>query len=383
MIFMRTFRVVGHILAVVVLVLLLGGCASGLRAYKKGDYYKASMQATARLRSKPDHAKAKEALSKAYPLAVQNAMRRIDNALESKDLRQLDGIVAIYDDMNVLAAEIHTSPGALAIIPNPREYHEEMRMAKEMMAELSYQEGLKAMSHATLEQARVALQHFRRANSYLPGYKDVAVKIEQARYAATMRVVVQKPVTNAIYSINADFFYNKLMDDITRRTYRDLVRFYTPEEAKALKMNDPHEYLVLNFEDFTVGRTRESSNTFEVKRDSVLVGTTKVHGRNQNVYGTVKARVTVHRIEILSKGILGVRFVDPKSGRVTRHRNLAGQSVWASEWAGFNGDERALTDELMELTHRKPLPPPPPQELFASFAMPLYDEAAKYIGSMY
>ena len=354
-----------------------------MRAYQRGDYYKASMQAASRLRSKPGHAKASEALAKAYPLAVQNALRRIDSALESKDMSRLDGIVGIYEDLNALAAEILSSPGALEVIRNPREFHEEMRMAREMMAELTYQEGLKAMSHGTLEQARTALQLFLRSNRYMPGYKDVAVKIEQARYAATMRVVVRKPVTNALYSLDADFFYDKLMDDITRRTYRDMVRFYTPEEAGALGMNDPHEYLVLDFEDFTVGNSRESSDSFEVKRDSVLIGTTKVHGRDREVYGTVKARVTLYRIEIMSKGILSVKMVDPHSGRVTRHRNFAGQSVWATEWAGFNGDERALDDDLIELTLRKPLPPPPPQELFASFAMPLYDKAAKYIGSVY
>jgi hypothetical protein len=380
---MKTLGIMGRVVAIGLLVWLMSGCASGLKAYQKGNYYKASMQAAARLRSKPDNEKAQEALSKAYPLVVETYMRRIDNALTSKDLGQLDMIIGQYDELNVLASEILTSPGALSIIPNPKEYHEEMRLAKEMVAELSYQEGLKAMSAGTLEQARVALQHFLRVNQYISGYKDVASKIEQATYAATMRVIVQKPVTNAIYSLNADFFYNRLMEDITRRTYRDMVRFYTPEEAKALKMTNPHEYLVLNFEDFTVGNSRETSDTFEALRDSVLVGTTKVNGRNQDVYGTVKAKVTVHRMEIMSRGILSVRFVEPSSDRVTRQRNFAGQSVWVSEWAGFNGDERALTKEQIALINRKPLPLPPPQELFASFATPLYEEAAQYIGAMY
>lgn len=380
---MKISKIIIGVVAAVLFASVLCGCASGLRAYQRGNYYKASMQAASRLRSRPDHEKAREALAKAYPLAVENALRRVDNALDSKDMRQLDGVIGIYDDLNELAARIYASPGALAVIPAPKEYHEEMRMAREMMFELSYQEGMKAMGYGTLEQAREALQYFLRANDYMPGHKDVTSRIEQARYAATMRVVVRKPVTNAIYSLDADFFYDKLMADITRRTYRDLVRFYTPDEAETLGMNDPHEYIVLDFNDFTVGRVRESSDTFEVKRDSVLIGTTRVRGREHDVYGTVKARVTIHRTEILSRGVLGVKFIDPRSGRTTRHSNFAGESVWFTEWAVFNGDERALDKELWGMTHRKPLPPPPPQELFASFAMPLYDKAAKYIGGMY
>lgn len=362
---------------------LMAACSSGLKAYQKGDYYKASVQAAERLRSKPTHQKAQTALANAYPMAVQNASRMINNALASGSISQVENIIGIYNDMNALADLIHRSPAALRIVPDPVEYHEELRSAHELAAELSYQAGIKAMAYGTLEQARVAYQHFQKTLQHIPAYKDAAAKLEQARYAATLRVVVVKPVTGVRYALDAEFFYNRLMTDITKRSYKNLVRFYTPEEAGKLGMRDPHEVLVLNFEDFSVGNTKESSNTYEVKRDSVLVGTTKVNGVNRNVYGTVKATFTLNRIEIISQGILSVRILDPNTSKVIRHKNFAGTSVWRSEWAHFNGDERALNQEQKSLVGRKPLPPPPPQELFASFANPLYDDAARYINSMY
>lgn len=380
---MKIFARIVRIAVIALSIWLLAGCATGLRAYQRGDYYKASMQAVQRLRSKPDNRKARTALANAYPLAVSNAKRAADNALASQNLSQIDGIVAIFSDMNRLADEIHHSPAALAIIPEPVEFHEELRLAKDLVAEMSYQAGIKALSEGTMEQARAAYRHFTLVNQYVPGYKDVISRMEEARYAATLRVVVTRPVTNPQYALNAEFFYTRLMNDITKRTYRNFVRFYTPEEAQSLGMNDPHELLILNFEDFTVGNVLESIKETELRRDSVIVGTTKVNGVTHNVYGTVKAKYTLNRIEIVSQGILSVRILNPSTNRVMRHSDFAGRSVWHSEWASFNGDERALSREQLELTKRKPLPPPPPQELFVSFADPLYSKAAQYIAAMY
>jgi hypothetical protein len=64
-------------------------------------------------------------------------------------------------------------------------------------------------------------------------------------------------------------------------------------------------------------------------------------------------------------------------------KNLRRSSVWASEWATYNGDERALSSQQKRLVeqHQKPLPPE--QELFNSFAAPLYEDAMKFISSVY
>jgi hypothetical protein len=55
--------------------LLIPDCGSlskrlflGQKAYERGDYYEAVMQAVNRLRQNPDHDKSKEALKNAYPL---------------------------------------------------------------------------------------------------------------------------------------------------------------------------------------------------------------------------------------------------------------------------------------------------------------------------
>ncbi len=55
----------------VFIVLILSACSSGKKAYERGNYYEAVMQAIGRLRQNPDHKKSMETLRSSYPLAVE------------------------------------------------------------------------------------------------------------------------------------------------------------------------------------------------------------------------------------------------------------------------------------------------------------------------
>ncbi|MFZ2907448.1 MAG: hypothetical protein WAZ98_14685 [Cyclobacteriaceae bacterium] len=48
-------------------IIALSACTSGKKAYERGDYYEAVMQAVNRLRQNPDHDKSKEALKMPIP----------------------------------------------------------------------------------------------------------------------------------------------------------------------------------------------------------------------------------------------------------------------------------------------------------------------------
>jgi hypothetical protein len=297
----------------------------------------------------------------------------------TKTINNYEKVVQLYTRLDKLTESIYRCPAALALIPNPTNYYNNLQSAKTTLVDMYYNEGINALNVGTIEKARLALNHFTKANSYIPGYKDIANLMDEACYMATLRVVVSNPQLPMRYQLNADFFYTRLLSDVARNTYRHLVRFYTPAEAEADHMRNPHQLLVLNFEDFTVGNTNKTSNTIEVKRDSVIVGTTG----GKNVYGTVKAKLTTTRIEVISSGVLSIRIVDPATGRVMNQKNLRRSSVWASEWATYNGDERALSSQQKRLVEQRQKPLPPEQELFNSFAAPLYEDAMKFISSVY
>jgi hypothetical protein len=112
------------------------------------------------------------------------------------------------------------------------------------------------------------------------------------------------------------------------------------------------------------------------------MGTATVNGKKVNVYNTVKAKYSTYRREILSRGILSVRIYD-NNNVLIQQRNFAGQYVWYTTWASFNGDERALTTEQRKLCDVSPQIPPSHQQMFVEFTKPIYSQAYSYIRSYY
>jgi hypothetical protein len=234
-----------------------------------------------------------------------------------------------YLALNAMAEAIFACPAALRIIPQPEQYARALGDILPMAAEESYTLGVSRLHLNTIQSAREAYMLFAKANEYVNGYRDVDDKMSQALYLGTLKVVVKKPVTPQNYSITADFFFNNLMAEMSQVTANRFVRFYTPEEASRERLNSPDQYLVLEFADFTVGVMRESKSTVQLSRDSVLVGTTTVNGKSQNVYGTVKAELTTFRREVIAQGTLSVQMANAANGRVEQ------MSCWPAKRQGY------------------------------------------------
>jgi hypothetical protein len=372
-----------HFLLICILAIVASSCSTGRSSYQHGDYYKACLEAISRLRANPKNDKSQSVLINAYPLALKAAQREIDNALVANQPDKYDIVVYQYEKVNQLANEIFNCPKALELISKPTEYISELSKAKQMAANQAYESGQNALDAGTLEQAKIAYNYFQKSNGYVAGYKDVLNKISDARYYATLRVIVQKPYTNANFQYSADFFYNNLLAEIRQNTQNRFIRYYTPEEARKENMKNPHQYVMLNFEDFTVGNIRETSNTIELKRDSIVVGTVKVESKTYNSYNTVKANLTNYKREISSGGILSLRIVDAQNNREIQKQNFTGNYVWNTSWASFKGDDRALNDDQKRMCNKEPQVQPSQQDLFIEFTKPIYSQAVSYIRSTY
>jgi hypothetical protein len=140
----------------------------------------------------------------------------------------------------------------------------------------------------------------------------------------------------------------------------------------------------MNFDEFVIGQMYDKESVKEYSRDSVEVGTVKLDdGSVKKVYGTVKAKLTTYRREVSSQGVLDVSIEDFSLNRIISQRKFSGQYVWFTEWATFNGDERALNYDQLTLCNRKPAFPPPPQDLFVEFTRPIYNQVTPFLRDFY
>ena len=363
-------------------IVLLSGCSSSKKAFQHGDYYQAVLEAVNQLRSSPNNKKSQEVLVQAYPLAKENSLRKIKNAMAANFPNKYSVSADEYLALNEMADAIYTCPKALQLIPNPTQFSREMGEIMPFAAEEAYDLGVKQLNLNTIQGAREAYHHFSKADLYMSGYRDVKDKIEEALYLAIFKVVVKKPVTPQNYQLTADYFYTNLMSQMAQATKSGFIRFYTEEEALNEGLREPDQYLSFDFADFTVGAMRETKNSAEVTRDSVLVEAT-INGVKQNVYTKVKATLTTNRREVISQGTLTARIINVANNRVEEQRNFPGRFVWYNEWASFNGDERALTDQQKKMAKAEPVMPPPQQDLFIEFTKPILNQTVTFVRNYY
>jgi hypothetical protein len=257
----------------IAVIVTLSACSSGKAAFEKGNYYQAVLTSVNQLRRNPGHKKSTETLRAAYPLAVSYYEGLASNALSSNAQFKWTEVVNSYTTLNQMGDEIRRAPGALAVIPNPANYSSKLNEAKRNAAEEQYQAGIMALGMGTRDKAKEAYQYFKRSNEFVAGYKDANQKMQDALWAATVKVLVEPiPTQSRNLAVSTDFFNARLSEHLhqNQNGMSEFVRFYTPAETQQLKLYPDH-IVRLEFDEFTVGNVYMSEKQIPLQRDSVVM----------------------------------------------------------------------------------------------------------------
>ncbi|RJE74503.1 hypothetical protein [Reichenbachiella sp. MSK19-1] len=368
-----------------IITMLVSACGSAKKLYEQGDYYQAVIKSADKLRKNADHKKTKEALKVAYPLAVEELLAQVARAKTvSPDFQNTESIYPL-EKLNHMYDEIKRSPGALRVIPNPTSYYQQLAHVKLAAAGEQYEAGLKELRAGSRQRAKEAYAYFQMANKYQPGYEDVRQKIEEAYNLSILTVLVElQPLQSQAYQLSGDFFYDQVVKVFREIESDEFIRFYTPNEARRVRLEKPHQVLTMNFVDFRVGDTRTLERVEKVERDSVVVGTVQLDdGTTKKVYNTVSAKLTIRKMEVLSAGRLRMSVQDEYARTILTKEDFGGEFVWFNEWGSFNGDERALSRDQLAICNAKMLMPPPPQDLFVEFTKPIYSQVRTHLRRFY
>lgn len=370
----------------IALIISLSSCSSGEKALQHGNYFAAVSKSIDRLRSNPDKAKAQETLLASYPLAVQWFEREINNLQASADPFKNTKSVDKYQLLNRMYNDINRCPTALQLIPNAKSYQNELELTKQNAAPECYQAGLNELVKGGRQNGINAYNHFQKANSFVPNYKDVQIKLEEAEYMATLKVIIEHiPVNSQKYKLSSEFFQDQVTQYLFHNIKRRFVRFYTPKQAELEKLEYPDQIISMGFEDFVVGETHDTNYEKNVvSADSVEVGSTTLkNGEKIKVYNKVKAKLHIHKREVISKGLLSLKVIEFGNQKIISDKQFGGQFNWFYEWGHFNGDERALTKEELEICQHEPILPPPHQDLFVEFTKPIYTDLTQELRRFY
>ena len=370
--------------SILIFCLFLVSCTSGKKAFEHGDYYGATLQAVNRLRSSPNSDKAMQALKDSYPMSLTYFQSKIDNALSTSAPFKYSEVEGYYEMMNHMSDEISRCPAALKLFPHLNYYTAELDQAQKLAAEEQYNSGLANEKINTRIAWKDAYLNYQKTDKLVVGYKDVKIRMEEAFYNATFRVIVEQIKVPVKYQLSSDFFLNQIIEYLTHNKPNEFVAYYSPESASKEGIKNPDQILRMNFDDFVVGQVYDKESVKELSRDSVEVGTVTLKtGEKVKAFNTVKAKLTVNRRELISNGILDVTIIDLPGEKVVSQKKFPGQFVWFVEWGSFNGDERALNDNQRAICRHKSIPAPGPQVLFVEFTKPIFNQVTPFLKTFY
>ena len=324
--------------------LVLDSCSSGKAAYKHGDYYQAVLAAVQRLRAKPDHKKSREVLKLSYQLAVDYLETDANNQIASNANFKYKTAAENYEKINHLYEEIRTSPGALRVIPNPVSKFDELTAVKAKAAEETYEAGIQALLKNTREDAKRAYFLFTEANNFAPGYRESIEMIEQARFNATLKVVVQPSLINY-----RDWNFEPIVFGYASNQF---VKFYTPQQVESLKLEKVDQYVKIIVNGYQESRPLVTSKT-ETFSDSVKTGEKTVKGVKTPVYSKVSATLTTYTKKITGRGSITLVITDAANQVELRNSDIIADETWTDSWATYKGDVRALSEGNKRLCQKK------------------------------
>jgi len=368
-----------------VFIVQIMACSSGKRLFEKGDYDGAVMKASQRLKQAPNNAKAKNTLRSAYTLALKTHLDAIQQADSFRTENYYDITLSNYTALYNLEQTIKFCPACLKVVKNLYEGDIKLAQTKNDALAFYYKRGNDYLALGGKTNARKALIDFNKVVSIQYDYKDIGTQVNQAKWEASEKIVINHiPMHSKTFSISNDFFEKKILEYCYNNIQVNrLVQFLTPEEAKRENILIPDQIIDIYFDDFSVGQTYVKENNQEFKKDSVIIGTTNLNGKEQSVYGSIKASVRSFEKTVSSSGIMNLSISSPITKTIMLTEKVPGTYVWICKWGNYNGDSRALSKDQLSITQGRELMPPAPQDLFIEFTKPIYSQLTSRLSSYY
>ena len=106
-------------------------------------------------------------------------------------------------------------------------------------------------------------------------------------------------------------------------------------------------------------------------------------GNSEDIYGTVKATLTTFTKTLTSNGLMSMQILDARTYKILREQKYPGEYIWETSWAYYNGDERALSEEQLNITTRKEVDEPTRDEMFAFLSKPIFARVTSDLQTYY
>lgn len=336
-----------HIFYTFIIAALLTSCGNSRNFLQRSNEDKALQDAVKKLNKSPDNADALGALPILYSNIQLAHLSKIKSYGSSSDVARWDKIISEYAELQSAYTAIINSTPAFRLV-TPKSYETELLESRQNGADEYYALGQAALNEGSREQSKTAYNYFKKAEKFIPGYRDAKLQMANAYENAIVNVVIN-PVEdnsfffntgwgNAGYNYSNEYFQQALVRELANQnTDRYPARFYTDWEARRDNIK-PDWVIDLRLRNMDI--PYPITNTY-TRQASAKVQSGKDTSGN-TTYQTVYATLNVTRSSFTARGDMEVTIKDLATGKNISYRTYREDYRWEQEKASYSGDSRAL-----------------------------------------
>jgi hypothetical protein len=368
------------------LLLFFAACKSPGKAFDRGNYTDAIELAVRKLQKDPRDAESKRILQSAYTYAVAQYEEKIRNLSGLASDNRWEQLYYQYSQLQRLYDKIQEAPAA-AEAANPVNYASYLATYADKSAETHVQKAVSLIEERDADKAtyREAYYELRAALKFKPNDYEILKKLRAAKEAATVNILLVPMDVNGSYRHNTSYasrnFEAGLARSIRNGINNEFLNFMTAWDSRNTE-TEPDEVVELRLGSFYIGRPYDESKTRTVTKEVVVKETVYSKDSVVKEYAKVEARITTTKRLLVSTSELFIDIRDADRLNLWRD-NVRAEHRWATEFATYTGDERALSDTDKVLLKGKGERPPREEEIVDRLLDRLADNATQRLRSYY
>ena len=328
---------------------LLASCKTSKDYLSRGDEDKTLFDIVKKLNRHNNDEDAVKALPEVYARVQQNHLKKINTYKNYKEISRWDKIVEEYSTLQRMYEAVSNTDGASRLV-NAVNYQNNIYDAKQNAAEDYYQQGNLLLANSGRDNAKKAYSYFKKADKWVPGFKDAKSKMDEAYQNATINVVINPVQDNSFffnsgwgntgYNYSNEYFQQTLIRELGGKyASRYAAKFYTEWEARRDNVQ-PDWVVDLTLRNMDIPRptaynySRNVSQQVEAGRDT----------SGKTIYKTVYATINISKQSFTARGQMDVNITDAASRRNISYNTYSDDYRWEEEHATYSGDSRALSN---------------------------------------
>jgi len=336
------------------LIFLMAACNTPKNYMARPDEDRTLFDAVKALNKRSNDSEAIKAIPVLYPLAQQRHLNKISSYMAMNDLNRWDKVINEFNILQKMYEAISSDATANSLV-TANNYRQTISETKTNAAEEFYQEAQAYEALTGRDNSKKAYSWYKKADTWVPGYKDAKLKMEMIYQNAVVNVVI-KPVQdnsfffnsgwgNTGYNYSNEYFQQNLVRDLGGKyANRYPAKFYSEWDAQREAIN-PDWVVDLTLRNIDIPRptnynySRNASRQVEAGRDT----------SGKIIYQTVYATVYITRQSFNAWGEMVVEITDLVTRKRISYNNYRNDYSWREEHATYNGDSRALSGSDWQL----------------------------------